>query len=288
MQSISRRLFVIILLSLGNFSSFAGENTTGLSESTFNSLIDHFEAVFAPVILSKTNKKLVIKRDWPSDRVNAHATKDMENNYLLSVEGGIARNSEITPDGLWMILCHELGHHFGGAPKQFRGNSQLKSWSSAEGQADYYAATKCFPRLLEFKSEIGEKLKHKLNEVLASRPKEFSRIDSADDEEVSLAIKKCPGNLCVRMSLAGLSMGRVFASLREGHEWPSLSKEDSFEVLRTITSHPSPQCRLDTIVSAANCKQNPNVDFDVENPRIGACKDGEVGARPLCWYAPEI
>ncbi len=284
------KLLALFLFFIFNFSLFAKEPLSVIDQNTFNNLIDHFEAVFAPIIAAKSNKKLIIKRDWESDRINAHATKDFDNNLLITIEGGMARHFEASPDGLWMVLCHELGHYYGGAPKQFRGDSELRSWSSAEGQADYYAATKCFPKLLEHQSEIGQKLQKQIDQMLAARPKSNDELKSnlPDDVEVSFALRKCNSDLCIRMSLAGLSMGRIFASLREGNIWPTLSKEDGFQVLRTITSHPSPQCRVDTIVSAANCKQDSAVDFDPENPRIGACKDGEVGARPLCWYSPDI
>lgn len=40
----------------------------------------------------------------------------------------------MTRDGLALVICHELGHHFGGAPKS---TVPLKKWNSYKGQVDY-------------------------------------------------------------------------------------------------------------------------------------------------------
>ena len=44
----------------------------------------------------------------------------------------------MTIDGYTLVACHELGHHLGGAPL-FSG----QDWASVEGEADYFATTKC-------------------------------------------------------------------------------------------------------------------------------------------------
>lgn len=286
MKSKMMKSFLTVVTFLYSFQSFCVE------QKIFNDLVDHFMQSFAKDVFDKTGKQLVVEKNWDNDRVNAHATKDQAGNLVISIDGGMVRHQYMTPDGLWMVMCHELGHHLGGAPRQFRGNSTtLKSWSSVEGQADYYAAAKCFPKVLLYKSELGEKLNKKMQERLQQQaPKNNkengSKIELNDEEELNHAMKKCKDEECVRIAFAGLSMTRVFASLKEGHVWPLLSREEMFEAYRTNTGHPSPQCRLDTIVSGANCKERREVDFDLDNPHIGACRDGEVGARPLCWYAP--
>lgn len=285
MKSKLMKSFLTVATFLYSFQVFS------LEQKMFNDLVEHFEQSFSQTIFSKTGKQLIIQKNWDNDRVNAHATKDQAGNLVVSIDGGMVRHQYMTPDGLWMIMCHELGHHLGGAPLQMRGNSNLKSWSSVEGQADYYAATKCFPKILLYKSELGEKLDKKMQALLqrqnsSNNKEESNKIELNDEQELNHAMKKCKDEECVRIAIAGLAVTRVFASLKEGHVWPELSKEEMFEAYRTNTGHPSPQCRLDTIVSGANCKEGREIDFDLDNPHIGACRDGESGARPLCWYAP--
>jgi Zn-dependent protease with chaperone function len=51
--------------------------------------------------------------------------------------GGLARDPLVTKDGFSAVICHEIGHHIAGAPRKGF------SWASNEGQADYFATTKC-------------------------------------------------------------------------------------------------------------------------------------------------
>ena len=132
----------------------------------------------------------------------------------------------------------------GGAPKKFRGNSTLLSWASVEGQADYFATSQCLPAIYANNYET---------KALAGGP----------DDKYEVASKRCAQESCVRSSLAGLAIARVFASMREGLEWPDLSKEDTSRTSTTLQDHPKPQCRLDTYIAGANSEE-----------------------RPMCWFAP--
>jgi len=74
--------------------------------------------------------ELVIDKHWEDGTVNAYASEN-GNNDVISMFGGLARHPAITPDAFYLVACHEIGHHLGGAPK--KGNTQ---WASNEGQAD--------------------------------------------------------------------------------------------------------------------------------------------------------
>lgn len=50
----------------------------------------------------------------------------------------------MTPDAYLSVICHEIGHHFDGFPKQIG-----SSWSSFEGQADYFSTLKCMKEVLK-------------------------------------------------------------------------------------------------------------------------------------------
>jgi hypothetical protein len=168
-------------------------------------------------------------------------------------------------------MCHELGHHFGGAPKNFRGRSERRSWSSAEGQADYFASNKCMPKLIQ---EIERDVKS------FSAP-----VDKMTLNELE---KVCKSEYCKRTSMAALSLGRVFASLK--YDWypPKVAGKSTVIVDDTFYKHPEPQCRFDTFVAGILCEEERHSDFDNQDHSVGACiRDySDKGARPLCWFSP--
>ncbi|MBY0415912.1 MAG: hypothetical protein K2Q18_17195 [Bdellovibrionales bacterium] len=117
----------------------------GLREDEFNQIIKLAIDTMGPEVKRLLNKKLIIEGRWQDASVDAFATRDDDNNAVVVMNGGLARHPDLTIDGFLVLICHEIGHHLGGAPKNLRGNSGLRSWSSAEGQADYYATSKCLP-----------------------------------------------------------------------------------------------------------------------------------------------
>lgn len=239
---------------------------SGLSELQYHSILDAFESVWSPIIESKYKKQLVIKREWENSKVNAHATRDDIDNPVLVINGGLARHKNMNRDGLLLILCHELGHQFGGAPKAFRGRSERRSWSSAEGQADYFATNKCMPKLIE-------------KDILNS---------------VSMGIKDvngyCQSFNCNRILSGAMSVGKLFASLRRDWQEPSLEGKSKIIVNSTNHKHPTPQCRLDTFIAGSNCNAGLDIDFDNVDYKIGSClRDIDPGAaRPSCWFSSNM
>lgn len=241
--------------------SFGG----GLAEEDFNQVIDSAISVLSPEIKKILNKELIIEKRWNDSTVDAFATRDDSNNAVVVMNGGLARHPLMTKDAFLLLICHEIGHHLGGAPKVLRGNSGLRGWSSAEGQADYYATSKCLP--LFYKNGIDIKTFE-------------SEQDSGD---YKTALSKCSDNACARITLAGLSVSRVFASLVAGEREPDLSIKDNSKVPKTLYKHPTPQCRLDTYSSGAICEQGINIPFDSSDPKVGACLSG-LSKRPDCWF----
>jgi hypothetical protein len=251
---------------LSNISYDIGNKSfSGLNEQDFNQILDQVQTVMGPEIKKRLNKNLIINRLWADPTVDAYATRDDDNNPVIVMNGGLARHPQMTKDGFLLLVCHELGHHLGGAPKILRGNSGLRGWSSAEGQADYYATSKCLP--LFFQSGIENK-----------------NYDYDIDSTIqSAALTKCRDNTCARIVLSGLAVSQVFASLIKGSPGPSLQAYDPVKVDKTIYNHPNPQCRLDTYLSGANCDAAIEIPFDIKDPKIGACVK-EQGSRPMCWF----
>lgn len=247
------------------FAKFFNQQTEGIVESDYYKVLDKFESIWSPIVYKKYNKKLIVKKAWDESRINAHATRDDANNPVIVINGGLARHEEMTKDGLFLILCHELGHHFGGAPKSFRGSSKKRSWSSAEGQADYFATNKCMPRL------IAEGV--------------LDKTTSLKD----LELKRCSSVECKQIAPAALSVGKLFATLKNEWKMPSLDKKDSTSVYRTNYKHPVPQCRVDTFIAGILCSREYEVDFDNNDYKIGSCLVEELpeAARPSCWFSSD-
>ncbi|OIQ19192.1 MAG: hypothetical protein BM556_07860 [Bacteriovorax sp. MedPE-SWde] len=242
----------------------------GIAQFQFHQVIDQFERVWKPIVKEKYGKDLKVERLWDEARVNAHATRDDDNNPVIVINGGLARHRDMSPDSLLLIMCHELGHHYGGAPKNFRGKSTRRSWSSAEGQADYFASNKCMRKLIEENNDNKS-------------------VNFADKMTMSEIEKVCMSESCKRTSVAALALGRVFASLKYDWHPPKVNGKSKVVVDNTFYKHPEPQCRFDTFVAGLLCDEEKYSDFDNSDHSIGACiRDrGQPGARPLCWFSPE-
>ncbi len=248
-----------------NMKNFNG----GINEFEFNQLIERVKKNMEPMIYAQTKKKVIFEKNWSDDEVNAHATRDEDDNLIVMLTGGLARHPLMTKDAFMLIICHEIGHYLGGAPKQFRGNTTMRSWSSVEGQADYFATTKCLPVVFQDKTETKILDRSVLPEVKRK------------------AYLRCDNDLCARIVVAGLQISSVFASLKEGVQIPDLLSSDKSIVEKTLTKHPAPQCRLDTFVMGANCDARWDEPFNDLDPKAGACLFANKNARPLCWYKDE-
>lgn len=63
----------------------------------------------------------------------------------ISISGALARL--LTQDQVGLVLCHELGHVYGGQPYRLRYDKEPEN-TSTEGQADYHAMRSCMRRYL--------------------------------------------------------------------------------------------------------------------------------------------
>jgi hypothetical protein len=78
----------------------------------------------------KTYTDVVYQLDWADSTVNAFAWVDGGVRHV-AVKGGLVRHAALQLEGIALVLAHETGHHYGGAPT-------FPSGLSCEGQADYY------------------------------------------------------------------------------------------------------------------------------------------------------
>ncbi len=245
-------------------AKFAG----GLSEQQFNKVIDEVEAILEPVV-SNHGGKLEIIRNWEDAEVNAFATRS-GNSWVVQMFGGLARHDTITEDGFKLVLCHEIGHHLGGAPKK-----SVRPWSSAEGQADYWGTLKCLRMVYE---HSDNKAAIKNAAVPAELKDGCKKSFTSEDDQA----------LCVRSALSGLSVSNLFGALEESTV--SFTTPDQNSVRATSESHPEAQCRLDTFFQASICSADHREDVSNSEEVKGTCHKklgSKTGLRPTCWFKPK-
>lgn len=239
----------------------------GMTEAKFNAIISKAENFYSQVVSSKGGK-LVINRRWSDGTVNASAERQ-GNNWIVTMYGGLARHDDITEDGLALIVCHELGHHLGGAPK-YQGD-----WAANEGQSDYFATLKCLRNVFAADNNVEIVKGMQVDQTAVAK------CESQFSDENSRA-------LCTRNSMGGLSSANLSASLG-GTARPDFATPDPSVVSKTQDAHPKAQCRLDTYFGGSLCEVAASTDVGETDPTVGSCsteKGQTIGVRPQCWYKP--
>lgn len=247
------------------------KNNNGMTIEKFDEIINRVVDVYKPIVNSKGGN-LRIMRNWYTDTVNASAERDGEF-WVVNMYGGLARSPELTDDGFMGVICHELGHHIGGAPKKKSGIF-ASHWASNEGQSDYFATLKCMRKILQNDDNIAIVNKMQV------------------DTEAKIACERVYQSanevaLCERISMASKSLAIFLNSFRNGSV--SFNTPDTSVVSKTYNDHPSAQCRLDTYFQGVLCDKSVDNDVSDSNTTQGTCTRGEnlqYGARPLCWYKP--
>jgi hypothetical protein len=245
------------------------KNTNGMTQARFESIIKRVSDAYAPIVQSK-GASLDMINNWDDDTVNAYAHRDGKV-WHVSMFGGLARHPLTTDDGFMLVVCHETGHHLGGAPKYGGGTD----WAANEGQADYFGSLKCMKRVLENDDNASVVAKMTIDAEVTTKCETVYK--SASDVA-----------LCQRIAMAGKSLGQLLGSLG-GERAVAFTTPDKKIVKKTNDAHPAAQCRLDTYFNGSLCDKSFTEDVSETSPIPGTCikRDGyKVGTRPLCWYKP--
>lgn len=279
-DSVMKFFLLAFAFSTNLFASsfFEGDGPTlpkgvesNITRKEFYSLFDKLEKVYKKDAKDE-GKTLAISGRWTSKIVNAYAMQLIPGVMTVRVMGGIAKHPLMTKDGLSMVVCHEVGHHLGGAPRKWE---RMNDWSSDEGQADYFATIQCLKRL--WANDNNE-------EINAARGEQ----DASAIALCSLTHKGKAHALCVRSLYAANDVSKLVATARKEEKLPHYMTPDPAVVAETDQEHPGSQCRLDTMVAGAICGKNPE-KLDGQDANAGVCNifAGDlIGNRPLCWYFP--
>lgn len=239
-----------------------------VEETDFNAIIVRLQDLYSPIV-EKLEKKLEIVGDWEDATVNAVATRD-QNTWRINVAGGIARAPKMTKDSLLIIVCHELGHHLGGAPRM----ALYGGWPSAEGQADYWATSKCMKKYYQKYRQEGEiiQLPEKIKSLC------HQQFVATDEREI-----------CLKSISASVTFGQFLDTLNPKKPPVSFETPDAKQVKGTnINDYPRAQCRFDTLYAGALCTVNPHELNSFDNIESSNCNNQErPGVRPRCWFKPQ-
>ena len=244
----------------------------GLSEQQFNDVITKVETLYAPIV-SNYGGNLQVERNWEDPTVNAYAQQNGKT-WKVSMFGGLARHETITEDGFALVVCHELGHHIGGAPRKI--SPWSSPWASNEGQADYFATLKCLRKVWNNDNNV---------EIVRNMEVPKTLSDACGRQHVwnvDVAV-------CIRNGMAGMSVSRLFKALRNATVEPKFDTPDTKVVTKTDDNHPAYQCRLDTYFQGGLCDASMNEDVTATSEVTGTCHGSlgdKVGLRPLCWFKP--
>lgn len=253
-----------------------------MTEAQFNQAIDDIEDIYKPIFKEHFDSKLEVVRKWEDGTVNAYA-QQAGKVWKVSMFGGLARHKVVTADGFRAVVCHEVGHHIGGAPKIKRWGRS--SWASNEGQADYFATSKCLKKFFEKDHENTIKI--------------YQEVEKEEEEQSnrSFAKKLCDQShssilesaVCLRGAMAGQSLAELFRDLRRLPKPLRFDEPDKNVVSSTNHKHPAPQCRMDTYFQGSLCNLDEDLLPSQTDAAVAFCnrKDGyKLGVRPLCWLKP--
>lgn len=244
-------------------------SASAMNEDRFHGILDRMEGIYGPVA-TRQGATLLVNRRWTNDTANASATQ-FQNTWELNAYGGMARHAKVSEDGFTLIMCHEMGHHFGGFP--FR-----PDWGGNEGQADYFSTQSCAREMWRDELEVNRGFRTQVS----SYAKNLCDKAWAQDNDRDLCYRVMTGSLTVATFL-GHGQDVSF-------ETPSRDR-----VAKTYKFYPTAQCRLDTLVAGALCTKSfdkhiiPLTESEAaEQSCLEKSNEDGIEQRPRCWFAPTI
>ena len=182
---------------------------------------------------------------WELNIGNASYVRAVEENGDIShnvfLIGGFARAEGMTPDGLALTGCHEIGHGIGGGPKKDPYMAAVES--SVEGQSDYYATATCLEVVLKYLKPMRELGSDPYYELVCEAQSARSK------------------DICMRMFTALESDIALFASTGDQTSVEDFSTVEMEEINFRPSYYPDAQCRIDTMIHGILKLERPKCWF---------------------------
>ena len=225
--------------ALGLILWISGVARASVNRGEFEKTLAAAQAVFEPLAVSH-HESLNVFGVWAEDWVNANS-KRWPPDFIVTVYGGLARQPEMTTDALALVVCHELGHGYGGPPYRDAYNQ-----ISVEGQADYWGG----------QPECAHVLLGQLDAPVSPL------LDAGEEQAL---LEQCSSDpVCRRVLVGARGVLRTLAQLH-GEPMPRLDQQDLDVAPHTDLGHPKTyQCRLDTWIAAQARKPRPACWFKDE------------------------
>lgn len=217
-----------------------------MTQVLFDQICDAGKKAFAAEATAG-RERLVINKKWTDSTVNANVCRGcVSGEVTINLFGGLARREEVNLSGFAIVLSHELGHAYGGAPY-----IDASRKMSAEGQSDWYSTLDAYRRIYELvpalQSESG---------VYGSFIEEACKVPGMMADEEPVMDKRCMNSL-----LGGKGLAELLAVLSR-EPVPQFETPDLTVVTTTQLSYPATvQCRLDTYVAGTLNKDRPRCWF---------------------------
>lgn len=240
-------------------------NTDSSKENDFHLVVRKVEDTYKSTFVKKS-LRLVIRKNW-EDWVAKAEMDYSKKQAIIYIGGGHLREAEIDKDAFTIIMCHEIGHLIGGYPLHENDSR------SVEGQADYFATSKCIKRIWR-------------NDLENIKAAEFL-LPNAIKTECSNQYTGDSYYICLRTMKAAEKLGAYFNKNDDRGAFRSLDMPDKRNLGYTWPGASFSQCRVDTFVQGALCNVNPHELMSPENELDGACstkKGNSIGSRPKCWF----
>ncbi|MBT3235725.1 MAG: hypothetical protein HN353_07225 [Bdellovibrionales bacterium] len=243
------------------------KGTPTMSEVEYHQRLDQFTSLYNGEFEHRQVEFSFIRR-WSDGIINARSSQQ-GGEWSITVNGGLARTKHMTKDAFDAVICHEIGHHLGGAPHYLT----QWSWASTEGQADYFSALKCLRKLYQNDDNVALIAKQEIDPLVKSR---CNQVFSSPQKSA----------ICQRAAAAGMVIARLQNWARRSRRSLAFDTPDAQEVSTTLEGYPSAQCRLDTYLAAATCPVAKEIELSPSDPTQGVCiaDSHHFGFRPACWF----
>ncbi len=263
-------------------NAYISKGEPQITKEIFDSRVKELQETFSPIV-AHFKGKLKINGQWDNKQINAFAGQ-MLGSWKVTFTGGLAKRPELSPDGMTLIICHEIGHHLGGFP--FSSNL-ISSWAAVEGQADYFSTLVCARKMWQHQRDVNMTFETKV----AMIPKTKCDFAFPKDED---------RQLCYRTSVGLESVINTMAVLLK-KPMPQYDTPDTKEVTETFQDHPAVQCRLDTLYHGAICpivfdetiipgkstrgrRSGKDAEMEAALHSCTLLSKFDYGLRPACWY----